>query len=235
MDMTRTAYGVIASLVATVGTASAQVVQGVVLADNPLVPQSGIEIQIIGLDRGGLWEVQTDTEGQFTQDRLSVGRYAVWARRIGYRPSLTVVELAATDTVSVTIDLEPLAVQLDGVTVYGLSVRTPGQEEFWTRRDKPWVQSVDYEQIEEMRPGDLLTLVQRILPFKTRCPLPMIYIDGLKQSRMRRLDDTPLGWVYGVEVFRNYYDIPTRYRDSTDPRSRCGAVFIWKTVPGQIP
>jgi len=226
--------GIVLSLLLC-GPLSAQVVRGVVRAGAPPHPVAGVEVQLFETDRGGQWDTETDAVGRFVQSVSRSGRYGIWVRSIGYRPHLTIVQLGASDTVDVEIDLEPLVVALAGVTVYGMSVRTAGQREFWSRRDKPWVQSVDYEQIEQMRPGNLRTLIYRTLPFKTTpCgTTPLIYIDGLKQDFIRELNDTPLDWVYGVEVFQNYYDIPTRYRDSTDPRSKCGAIFIWKTVPGQ--
>ncbi len=227
-------YFAICAVALVTTPATAQVVQGIVLAGDPPGALGGVDVQLSDADRGGLWDTKTGHDGRFTQSVGEGGRYAIWVRGVGYRPSLTVVQLGAADTVEVKIQLQTLVVALSGVTVYGLSVRTPGQEEFWSRRDKPWVQSIDYEQLEELRPGNLQHLVHRALPFKLRCGTPLIYIDGLQQDFQRQLDDTPIAWVYGVEVFKNYYDIPTRYRDSTDPRSRCGAVFIWKTVPGQL-
>ena len=215
---------------------SAQLVRGVVRGADSGAPIADAEVQIYETNReGSAWTMRTDLEGRFAHAAPGSGRYAIWVRLIGYRPNLTIVQVAPSDTVAVAIQLEPFVVVVKGVTVYGMSVRTSGQAEFWSRRDKPWIQSVDYKQIERLRPSDLKTLVERLLPFKTRCGTKyLIYVDGSKQDFIRELNDTPLDWVYGVEVFRDYYDIPTRYRDPTDPRSKCGAVLVWTSVIGQI-
>lgn len=208
---------------------AAQAITGVVTTGDPPVPAEGAEVLLVSLEGKEYPPTRTDAAGRFLVNLSDTGRFALWIRMIGYRPRFTVLTLVAGDTARVQASLQPHVVEIEAVTVYGIPAVTPGQREFWSRRDKPWNISVDYREIEQLRAGTLSHLLTLLPLGRTRCAPPMIYVDGRKRSTLY----LPLDWVYGVEVYRQYSDIPVKYRDGLDPRSKCGAVLIWTTELGQ--
>ena len=210
---------------------AAQTIVGVVRTRESAMPLEGAEVRVVAIDGTEYLPTQSDMEGRFSLNVSGGGRYALWVRLVGYRASLTVLHLAASDTAVVAVAMEAHLVELEGVTVYGLSVETDGQREFWSRRHLPWNISLDYREIEQLHVGTLPEVLS-VLPFKTRCKPPLVYVDGWKRPSYY-LGNNPLDWVYGVEVYRDQYDIPIRYRDGTDPRVKCGAVLVWTTALGQ--
>ncbi len=41
--------------------------------------------------------------------------------------------------------------------------------------------------------------------------------------------DYPFDWVYAIEVYRSYLDLPLKYRDPEGDR-RCGGILIWSSM-----
>ena len=104
---------------------------------------------------------------------------------------------------------------------------TEGQREFWSRRHLAWNTSVDYRDIERLHHGNVSQVVE-VLPLTIRGCRPLVYVDGWKRQFM---NDLPLDWVYGIEVYRGYFSIPQRYRDPFDSKAKCGAVLLWTKKP----
>ena len=134
----------------------------------------------------------------------------------------------------VRVELTPVAVALEPVVVVGETATTPQQREFLSRRHLPWNHSYDYADIEALRVGTLDDLLLVELPL-TRMRCLRVYFDGRptttvsgQEISFRGIEDIPLEWVYGIEVYMQFTDIPLRYRDlMRDPTGRCGAILIW--------
>ena len=124
-----------------------------------------------------------------------------------------------------------MVVSLDAITVYGLEAATPGQKEFWSRRDLDWAFSFDYTQFEEMGAHTIKEVIQFGVPGGKLPFCAIVYRDGWKIGTYQ-MDHFALDWVYGIEVYRTHFDIPIRYRDPfVNPR--CGAVLIWTHEVGK--
>jgi hypothetical protein len=173
--------------------------------------------------------VLSDADGEFVLPVPAAGEYILWVRSLGYRPFARRFTIAAHDTLRLDISLEPFVTELEGITVYGETGPTPEIREFLSRRDLAWNFSLDWREIERLHVGTI-TDVLRVVPVQTRCS-PIVYVDGWLKRDGR---SWPLGWVYGIEIYRTYYDIPIRYRDPTRHEATCGAVLIWtKPVGGK--
>ncbi len=169
-----------------------------------------------------------DSLGEFRLSAGRPGRYVLRAYRAGFKPAAAVLEIATTGVVSVRINLRATeAVVLEGITIYGERAETAGQREFLSRQDLPWGRRFDREALDEMRVGTTAD----VLKFGAMTPLATcmdLYLDGRSVSDTTLIRRFPLDWVYGIEVYREYTDVPIRYRN---PRS-CGAVLIWTTTVG---
>jgi hypothetical protein len=206
----------------------AQVIRGDITSGNPPTAVDSAEVAVIQLANAKEYPaVLANGRGEFAVAVSDTGRHALWVRKIGYRPLLTVLAVNAGDTVHVDVVLDEFVVEVEGITVYGIVAETDGQREFWSRRHIAWNTSVDYRDIERLHQGNVSQIVS-VLPLTIRGCRPLVYVDGWKR---RSMNDLPLDWVYGIEVYRGYFSIPHRYRDPLDSRAKCGAVLIWTKKP----
>lgn len=218
----------LAAIVFFPACSSAQVIRGVVTSGNPPTAVDSAQLKVIQLANAKEYAtVLANGRGEFTVAVSDTGRHALWVRKIGYRPHLTVLSVHVGDTVHVDVVLDEYVVEVEGVTVYGIAVDTEGQREFWSRRHLAWNTSVDYREIERLHQGKVSEVVE-VLPLTIRNCRPLVYVDGWQRQSTNYL---PLDWVYGIEVYRGYFSIPQRYRDPFDSRAKCGAVLIWTKKP----
>ena len=209
----------------------AQTVRGVVTAVNTGEPVHGAEASFVDLNGKRHPPVLTDESGAFGLTApAGGGEYILWVRMIGYRPQPIRVALQTSDTLTISVNLEPHVPILEGVTVYGETADGPGQREFLSRRSLKWNFSLNRKEIQQLHVGNIDWLL-KMVPVRTRCN-PVIYLDGHKSPIDGR--KTPLDWVYGIEIYRGYFDVPLKYRDGTDyRRTRCGVILIWTTTVGK--
>lgn len=170
---------------------------------------------------------RTDASGGFALPVAAPGQYRLQARRIGYAPDSARIELAANEVVEVRINLRPAGILLEEVVVYGRAAETAGQREFLSRQNLPWGHWLDRERIARTRQRTVRDVVRFQVPALGDCAL--VYLDGRRESAFGM--DIPLDWVYGIEVYRSYFNVPIRYRDPFREGSRCGAILIWTTTP----
>lgn len=89
------------------------VIRGTVANKNNLLPLVGATVQVNGTPQGAT----TDSLGQF-RITLPVGSYGISATAVGYRPqNLYNLVITSGNEIEVTLELEPLATELAGVTV----------------------------------------------------------------------------------------------------------------------
>jgi len=91
-------------------------IQGIVVdsAGNP-IPEA--EVNVIGSGGAGM----TRANGGFLFKPLAIGTYVIRVRKFGYSPATLTVELHQDDDRELYIRMQPLAVGLDPVVVYGQS------------------------------------------------------------------------------------------------------------------
>ncbi len=196
----------------------------------------GAELLLFGSDSVLQAAAFSGENGEFFIEAPESGTYTLEIRHMGYKGRAATLVLQSGKVIEVRVNLAPEATELEGITVYGQTAETPGQREFLSRRHLPWNYTFDMEDIERLHAGNVMDVVSLGVPFRASCYT--VYLDGRPSTTgtgvQLEYTNTPIGWVYGIEVYRNYFDIPIEYRDlAIDPEMRCGAILIWSTVaPG---
>jgi hypothetical protein len=217
----------------------AQAVTGVVAEVNTAKRLVGAELLLFDTDDVLQSATYSGENGEFSIEAPESGTYTLEIRHVGYKGRAATLVLQTGKLIEVRVNLASQATELEGITVYGQTAETPEQREFLSRRYLPWNYTFDMEEIEQLHAANVIDVVRRGVPGGTaaiRCY--NIYLDGRPSTRGAGVDleyeEIPIGWVYGLEVYRTYFDIPHKYRDpSLDPQMRCGAILIWSTVaPG---
>ena len=188
---------------------------------------------IVVIDTGGIAEAATvsDSTGQF-EVRLPAGDYTIRVSHPNYISRAAEIRIPQRAIVEVRVNLRPLVdIRLADIVIIGRRVESRKEREFrefLARRDLPWGKWVDRRRIEELRAGTIDDVL-RLEPGR-RAPCPNIYFDGRRASAY--VLTTPLDWVFGIEVYSDYYDTPLRYRNPL--KWRCGAILIWTTEAARI-
>jgi hypothetical protein len=217
----------------------AQGVTGIVAELNTAKRLVGAELLLFDTDSVLQGAVYSGENGEFFVEASQSGTYTLEVRHLGYKGRSATLVLQTGKVIEVRVNLAPEATELEGITVYGQTAETPEQREFLSRRYLPWNYTFDMEEIERLHAMDVIDIVDRGVPGGIdgiRCYY--VYLDGRPSTTGTGVDleykEIPIGWVYGLEVYRTYLDIPIKYRDPTlDTQMRCGALLIWSTVaPG---
>jgi hypothetical protein len=215
----------------------AQAVTGIVANVNTLERLVGAEVLLFAMDSVLNAATFSGENGEFFIEASEAGTYTMEVRHLGYKGRAVTILLQTDKVIEVRVNLAAEATELEGVTVYGQTAETEDQREFLSRRHLPWNYSFDMEEIERLHAASVYEVVQFGVPGgEARCYT--VYLDGLPNVSAlgvnRAYDKISLRFVYGIEVYRYYMDIPIKYRDAfADPQMRCGAILIWSTVaPG---
>jgi Carboxypeptidase regulatory-like domain len=211
-----------------------QAVQGVVVRADSDEQLSGALVDLVAVhpDAEDIAEVETGADGRFEIIALEPGNYVLRVRLLGYKPQFAIMTLEARQVVTLRVNLAPMVVALDAITVYGMEANTAGQQEFWSRRDLKWNWSFDYTEFEQMGAVEVRDVIRFGIPggaFPRGCFI--VWRDGVRMGEFQ-MDNYPLDWVYGIEIYRYGHDVPIRYRASFGGY-RCGAVLIWSREPGR--
>ena len=218
-------------------TIHTQAVTGVVANVNTLERLVGAEILLFSMDSVLHAAAFSGQNGEFFIEATEAGAYTMEVCHTGYKGRGVTIVLQTGKVIEVRVNLASEATELEGVTVYGQTAETPEQREFLSRRHLPWNFSFDMEDIERLHAASVMDVVSLGAPIgQARCYT--VYLDGRPNVTGVGVNlgylDIPIGWVYGVEVYRTYMDIPLKYRDNfIDPKMECGGILIWSTVaPG---
>ena len=207
---------------------SAQTVRGVVAVADSDSLLDGATVQLVGPDGTPVAMFLTEKDGAFALKAPDAGRYLLRVRRIGYKPQYAVIEFGGDQTIDIRVNLAPQVTLLEAVTILGETAETPGQREFLSRRNLKWGYSFNRKEIEQLHAGTVEWVLKLGVPLTRYKKCMTVYLDGSPSKTFG--DKIPLDWVYGIEVYTSYFDIPLKYRDSS---SRCGAVLLWSTTVGK--
>ncbi|UCD25650.1 MAG: hypothetical protein JSW51_06975, partial [Gemmatimonadota bacterium] len=150
------------------------------------------------------------------------------------------VILQAGDTVEVQVSMVPVATELEPVTVYGTRL-TREQLEFESRRDVPWGYSFGRAEIDSLKYATtVMEVVEQGVPFGVglagsrggRRGCYAVYLDGRRSETYG--SNYPLRWLYGMEVYPTYNDIPLKYRDPFYVGHNCGAILLWSNLTPEV-
>lgn len=180
--------------------------------------------------------VRSSVSGQFAGTGLRPGVYVLHARALGYAPGSWVIELVASETLSVVIELDAVPVTLPGITVEGARWQQRGMVGFEERRKDRrgvYITEADIKMAEATRLGDVLRNVSgvRVLCRRGGCRVrmtraecqPDFFVDGHPANNSTNLEMPTIG-IVGIEIYRTITETPV---DFLRGNNTCGTIVIW--------
>ena len=226
---------------AAVGDAAAQssgVIRGTVRdlagASVPFVEVSVLNTEI---------RTTSDVNGRFRLTRVPFGRVELRARRLGFVPSTSIIEFAASAAEpDVELRLVPAPDYLPTVQVTeprqvydarlaGFKERsTKGVGHFITRQRLDKLHSYRFSDVLRTVPGVQLRMLRgggtTVSIRGSSCP-PLVFVDGMPANAgVVDLDMFDLGTVEGIEVYGGLSSVPPEFVTGRGSE-RCGVVAIW--------
>ena len=198
----------------------------------------------------------TTATGDFRFDQVPAGRYWIIARRIGYAPIRLTATLEAGIGRDLPIEMERIPERLSELTVLahgGMSNHR--YQDFFIRSHAAFGKFLTRDDLAKAKAFDLVAVIQRHLPGKTRFALerrtgdrrvgalytlagystaefsssstcgPAISVNGATPRAGVALTDFSLDQVEAVEVYRRGSWVPTEF--AYRETSGCGLVVIW--------
>lgn len=215
-----------------------------IVADSNLVPVQAAFVSILGTNI----RVGTGPNGRFRITKIPVGQYLVIVKRVGYRPTSSVIDIPSADTVRLSYTLERAAESLEPMVV---TERAPLAKlsEFEARRRQGVGEFMTAEQIRVQNPVYPTELIRR---FKTvnvspnhskataeyyalstreganpslgACPM-QVFLDQVPLPMPFNLDLLPSPReIVGIEVYAGSATIPPQFNG---PDRGCGVILVW--------
>jgi len=201
---------------------------------------SGAEVRVSRGERLAI----TDATGSFRLRQLPSGVVHVTVRRLGFRPATRDLAIIDGATAELTVELEPLAMQLQQVTVSERTVSAdPRLAGFRDRMLKRPGHFYTRDRIESIAPTDLTDLLRGIpgvrvgpirgtamrnsVRFRGAVCAPIVVVDGFVAAAAEfDLDTVDPATVEALEVYMDASSAPT---EIMGPRfsDRCGVIVIW--------
>ena len=186
----------------------------------------------------------TDYFGDARFPGLRKGRYTVHARRMGFEPRATDVQLSGRDSLEVTLLMAPITYELAPVTV-DATVPSPFLKEFEERRRQDKGQYITDSELRAALGSPLENILTSRLrgvrvkldpsgaftPYSARGPNNFkglcyisVYWNGVRITNARNAAvDIPTAFIGGIE-FYNPGTIPAQYQELG---SGCGVLLLW--------
>jgi hypothetical protein len=233
--------------------ARAQVIIGRLLDGESMQPIRKGFVQLLDTALYQVAAAQTDDEGGFVLRAPGPGEYLIQVEALSYHNMQDgPVALEGTDTMGVEFFVLPKPEELDPIIVEAerteVHLRTAG---FYRRKDRGMGSFITREDIEEIRPYDVSSLLLwGALPVILR-PGPGGYLIPAFPAGRSSTTASGAGWCHpfyfvdglpftgivneggflihpneiaAVEVYATRAETPAQFRD---PRARCGTVLIW--------
>lgn len=202
------------------------------------IPITGVTLAVSGTRS----TATTDADGHFRLQNVAAGRLIIQARRLGFRPNETSVQLDGGATLDLSLTLERVVPTLEPVHVEGqrdeMSARLAG---FYMRRDKGvgrFITRADIDRRSPFRTTDLLRSIpgvrvrmvdsfRSVLYFRGASCAPLIFLDGAPAAAGYFDPDliSP-GSIEGIEVYSGPSTVPPQFIHSRRQGS-CGVIVIW--------
>jgi hypothetical protein len=239
---------VVASVAGASRTAAAQGrarVEGVVVEPTSGLPIPNVEVRLLGTDR----VVRSDSAGAF---RLAVdaGRYLVRATRLGFAPRSVALEMSPGDTMTMSIEMDILPVQLSEVLVRTREERYRGKMAGFAERMRTSAASrssfITREEIERRAPRQISDMLKERGGRVAACfGAATIYLDGamlppdkigapLRGRRTEpiqrdlRLDHIPPQEIEAMEVYAGAATTPAEFSATASRGLEPGCtIIIW--------
>jgi hypothetical protein len=197
--------GVVALLLGTVSLGAQEktaLVRGVV-SDDEGRHLGGVSIEVLGTKLA----VTTAEDGVFRFERVPAGRYWIVVRRIGYAPVRLTATLLPGLERDLPIELERVPQRLSELTVLSHGGMSKYRyQDFFTRSHSAFGTFLTRDDLAQSRAYDLVSLVQRQMPGKTRFALEQrTGGDGYAGGRLYRRG----GYLYGRDEFGLFVPVGT--------------------------
>lgn len=230
---------------ASVSAQSVGAISGTV-RDSVGKPIPGVEVVLLQ-SRGA---VHSDSLGDFRFVDIATGKRQLHFRRLGFAPKSVDTEITEGKTVALTITLEAMATEIEGVTVEELTRKRQVLADFYDRSSRGFGHFVTRDQIEKRNPMNLSDMMRmipgaRLVPMRNGgqaalrfnrasmagrdCP-PQYWVDGVKAYGLN-IDDIIPQDVEGIEIYEGASTVPPQF-NTKEGTTICGVVVIWTRIPG---
>src|SRR2546423_2278279 len=218
------------------------------VTDSAGLPLVGVEISVDGLPVRTI----TDEHGVFHLGGIPYGTQTLNARRLGFAPDRTSIEISTPADATATIRLKAIAENLPPVCIHpGRMSYTGRLAGYYERLEKKSGGGyfITREQIDHENPRLLGQLLQRVpgvmavrgrggitgIRLRGRPCWPLIWIDGAPMpSGEVDLDSFVPSSIHGIELYLGSTTAPARYTYTRDVSS-CGTILIWSRGPDTDP
>ena len=220
-------------------------VEGVVVEPTSGLPVPNVEVRVLGTEL----LARTDSLGAFAMS-LNQGRYLIRATRLGFGPRSVSMDIAGGDTVTMSIELDILPIQLSEVVVRAREERYRGKLAGFAERMRtsaaPRSSFITRDEIERKAPQYTSDLLRdragrmggcfssaaiwldgsRLVPDKIGTP-----VRGRRTEPMQRdmrLDHIPPDQIEAIEVYAGAAQTPAEFSATADPRLAPGCtIVVW--------
>jgi len=209
---------------------------------------SGADVGIVGTTLRAI----TDERGAFRLTGVSTGTSEVRARRLGFRPESTRIDVHDGGTSNVELRLPVLAEDLRPVVVRGKKIEYSGRlAGYYERLDRrSGGVFITRDQIDRENPRNLTQLMQRVpgvtlqrlrsggvgLRMRDRNCVPLVWLDGNALPMGEAdLDGIQPKSLEGIEIYLGSTTAPFQY-NWTRNSAACGTVLLWtRGLDTQVP
>lgn len=216
-------------------------VGGVLVQRDSRAPVDGARIAVVGTAQAAT----TDGEGRFELRGIPAGIHLLQARAVGFVVGTWLIQLNDGQSLRYTLELEPVAVTLDAVTVLADPGDWRSAAGFERRRANGVGVFLTREDIRRRQPGSVADLMRSVPGVITNCRgggcvvqmirstrscPPVYYLDGYPATLATGANfPIDIAAIRGVEVYRNEMETPVEF---LKPGLRCGVIAIWTMEPG---
>jgi hypothetical protein len=220
-------------------------IEGVIVEPSTGLPVPNVEVRMLGTQ----FVARTDSLGSFAMN-LDEGRYLVRATRLGFAARSVTMEIVGADTVTMSIELDLLPVQLSEVVVRAREERYRGKLAGFAERMRtsaaPRSSFITREEIEQKAPKFTSDLLRARAGRLGACySAATIWLDGSKlppdkigdpprgrrtepMQRDMRLDHIPPDQIEAMEVYAGAAQTPAQYSATSAPGLQPGCtILIW--------
>ena len=197
----------------------------------------------------GTARAHTDSTGAFRVAGVPAGVVTLRARRLGYAPIATAVDVRASEEVRVELRFVATVQHLDAVEVRDR--RDPSEARLAGFRDRQarkasgghFITRAQLDQRSNTRlidvirelPGVRIRAATRLADRSVRfrgasCP-PFVFIDGFPAVAGEfELDNIDLSTVEGIEIYPGLASVPAQFQ-GVRGQHRCGVIAVWSRPP----
>lgn len=217
------------------------------ITDTAGVPIYGVEVTVDSAPVRAF----TNEKGAFILGGIARGLRVLTARRLGFAPATTQVEVLTEGAATVALRLKPLAAALPPVVIHPSGIRYSGRLAGYYERLERGSSGVfvTREQIDRENPSTLGQLLQHVpgiratrgrggitsVRMRGRGCWPLVWIDGTPMPAGEvDLDAFAPSTIQGIELYLGSTTAPLRYMYNRDVSS-CGTILIWSRGPDTDP